>query len=379
MILRERNNVQCEWFKNPDKEWLKAVWLRLEPKSQANFFLSWFWIGTWLDSFVRQFYVLEARLNGDTVGLGIIVTKSCEVGIDRFRVKHYLHRTGIFSEDQIWIEYNDFLVSSHNSEQIRSAMFSSVAYWIEKNGAFIVGASKPELYSTLNTCGLCERKIWETNSYSLELKDFSCETPALLKSLSRNARYQITRSLRKYEDIGPITVNTMQTVKDALSLLQLAGPYHLARWGGESSGSGLANEKFVSFHTQLIRTGLPAGVIELHHIQAGNETIGIVYNFKYRSVIYFYFCAMNYSHSNMSSHYKPGLVSHYLLIEKAIKEGAERYDFMGGKGRYKRTFANKTGTLAVYQYEHNRWLLAIENYARELKHKLWTDGKPYSL
>lgn len=379
MVLRDKNNVQCEWFENPDREWLKTVWQSLEPKTEANFFLSWLWIGTWLDSFVNNFYLVEARKNGEIVGLGIIVSEPCGFLFDKLRLKHYLHRTGIPSEDQIWIEYNDFLVSSKGSEEIRCAMFSSVAYWIGRNDAFIVGASKPEQFSTLNTSGLCERKIWETNSYYLELTNFSRDTPSLLKSLSRNARYQITRSLRKYEDIGPITVDTMQTEEEALSLLRLAGPFHLTRWGGGCSGSGLANEKFVSFHRLLIHRGLGDGVIQLHHIKTGNETIGIVYNFKYRNVIYFYFCAMNYSHTGSSSHYKPGLVSHYLLIEKAIKEGAEVYDFMGGKGRYKKTFANKTGTLAVYQYEHARWLLSAENYARELKHKLTASRKSYNL
>jgi len=67
------------------------------------------------------------------------------------------------------------------------------------------------------------------------------------------------------------------------------------------------------------------------------------------------------------------------LIEKAIKEGADIYDFMGGKGRYKNTFANKRGTLAVYQFERSRWLLSAENCARDLKHKLWTNRKPYKL
>ncbi len=379
MAVRETNSVQCEWFKNPDREWLKSVWQCLEPKTEANFFLSWMWIGTWLDTFVKEFYVIEARKKNETVGLGIIVTKPCGFRFDRLSAKHYLHRTGIPSEDQIWIEYNDFLIASKDTDNIRGAMFSSVAYRIGKKEAFVVGASKPEQFSTVNTFGLCERKIWETHSYYLELKEFSREMPSLLKSLSRNARYQITRSLRKYEEIGPVTIDTMVTEQEALDLLKYASPYHLARWGGESSGSGLANRKFVAFHRQLIRSGLPAGVIQLHHIKAGNETIGIVYNFKYRNTIYFYFCAMNYSRVISSSHYKPGLVSHYLLIEKAIKEGADIYDFMGGKGRYKSTFANKRGTLSVYQFERSRWLLSAENCARELKHKLWTSRKPYKL
>ncbi len=143
MIARQKNNIQCEWFKDPDRDWLKKVWQALEKKADANFFLSWLWVGTWLDCFVDHCHVIEARKEGQTVGLGIIVTKPSGSVVERLRVKHYLHRTGITEEDQIWIEYNDFLICTQDKENIRQAMFSSVAYWIGKTGAFIVGASKP--------------------------------------------------------------------------------------------------------------------------------------------------------------------------------------------------------------------------------------------
>ncbi len=68
-----------------------------------------------------------------------------------------------------------------------------------------------------------------------------------------------------------------------------------------------------------------------------------------------------------------------LTVNWKEKERAEQYDFMGGKGRYKKTFANQQGTLVVYKYEHTRWLLSAENYARTIKHKIWADKKPYSL
>lgn len=369
MLTRLRDNVQCEWFKNPDRVWLAHAWQTLEQHSDTNFFLSWLWIGSWLDSFVTDFDVLEARKEGTTVGLGILVSQAPSLNCGSLRTRYYLHRTGV-EEDQIWIEYNDFLVSSEDSDEIRRSMFSSVCNKMGKTDAFIIGACRPETFASVDEFAMSERKVWETKSYFLDLKPFCCGEKSLLQSISRNARYQIMRSLRRYGDIGKINVDSAQTIKQALDLLELAGPYHLARWGDGRSGSGLANQKFVGFHRMLISRGLETGHIELNHIKAGKETIGIVYNFKYRNVVYFYFCSMNYERCECSSHYKPGLVSHYLLIEKAIKDGAAVYDFMGGSARYKHTFANEQGKLVVLQYERRGLLLACEDYARVIKHKL---------
>lgn len=368
MSTRVRRGIQCELFKNPSKKWLEKVWIDLESRSDSNFFLSWLWIGSWLDCFVDNFTVIEAKKSGITVGLGIIVTKPCALGSDKFRVKHYLHRTGVHEEDQIWIEYNDFLISTEQTDEIRYAMCSCIYYWLGKSDALIIGASEPEKFNYMNELGLSERKIWETNNYYLELAPLRDDGKSVLESIPRNSRYQINRSLREYQKIGEVTVNKMNSAEEALDLLKLAKPYHLARWGEGRTGSGLANPKFVLFHQMLISRGLQLGLIELNHIKAGDETIGIVYNFKYKNIIYFYFCSMNYSHN--SPHFKPGLVSHYLLIEKAIAEGADVYDFMGGVARYKSTFANKQGKLVVCQYEHPHWLLTAENYARKMKHKL---------
>ncbi|MFV0448241.1 MAG: GNAT family N-acetyltransferase [Vibrio sp.] len=375
MSDKQKDKVECQWYQNPDRQWLEATWILLEQKAEANFFLSWLWMGTWLDSFVKQFHVIEAHIGRETVGLGIIVSEPCGFGLDRYRSKHYLHRTGVNCEDQIWIEYNDFLISSQRSKDIRAAMFSSVVDWMGKYDAFVVGASRSDLFAASEIHGLYERKIWQATGYSVELNIFLGQPKSLLKSLSRSSRYQISRSLRKYEEIGPVTVETMVAKEAALQLLSLAGPYHKSRWGEGESGSGFVNDKFVYFHTQLIDRAFFDGHIQLHHVKAGSETIGIIYNFKYKNSVYFYLCALNYAHTNISPHYKPGLVSHYLLLEKAISEGVERYDFLGGDARYKSTFANCIGSLAVYQYEHSHWLLFIENYARDLKHKLLTYHK----
>ncbi|MDG3088290.1 GNAT family N-acetyltransferase [Vibrio hannami] len=372
MTTRARNNIQCEWFDNPNRAWLEKAWQELEERSDSNFFLSWWWIGTWLECFVSEFTVIEARQSGVTVGLGIVVTQASPMFSSRSRAKHYLHRTGVPDEDQIWIEYNDFLIASENSANVRASMVSSTVNRMGSADALIIGASKVDEFGSLKYPGLSERTIWETTNYFLDLNRLRTSGTSLLNSLSKNARYQIKRSIRKYKEIGELSVKKVITQQGADELLALAEPLHLARWGNGKSGSGFANPKFIAFHKKLIAKGLGSGTVELNHIQAGDETIGIVYNYRYRNTIYFYLCAMNYKHH--SSQYKPGLVTHYLLIEKALEEGVDIYDFMGGTARYKATFSNEQGNLAVYQFEHPRPLLSVEKQIRKLKDK-WVNDK----
>ncbi|MBF9002137.1 MULTISPECIES: GNAT family N-acetyltransferase [Vibrio] len=368
MLLRDRQGVQVEWYKNPDKQWLANAWRDLENRANANFFLSWLWIGTWLDCFVTDFHLIEATQNSKTVGLGIIVTKRHACAPNWWRKQHFLHRTGSHDEDQIWIEYNDFLIANSDAHEIRDAMCASMQAWIGPNDTFVVGASLPEKFAPMTSLGVAERTVWETKNYFLELSSLREKKQDLLQVLSRNSRYQISRSLREYQQVGAVTVTTMTTVHEALALFEAAKPLHLARWGNSSNGSGMVNPKFVAFHEKLIAKGMNSGHIELHHVQAGDETIGIIYNFHYRGVVYFYLGAMNYCHS--SPHFKPGLVSHYLLINKAIKDGVNVYDFMGGEARYKSTFANQEGCLVVSRYGHPSAFLSVENFAREIKHRL---------
>ncbi|WP_222939671.1 GNAT family N-acetyltransferase [Photobacterium sp. BZF1] len=339
----------------------------MEARAAPNFFLSWLWIGTWLKHFVSDFSVIEARNAGVTVGLGILINQKTHSSLFGLRAKYYLHRTGVISQDQVWIEYNDFLMVAGDESRIRTAMASCVVHSLDKREALVIGASDDGKFSCINQLGLHERKVWETRNYSLDLHKLRQTNQSVLETLSRNARYQIQRSIRNYQKFGGISVTKASNAAEAHDMLLIAKPYHLARWGGKEQCSGFANPEFVAFHEELIAEGIKSGAIELNHIKAGDETIAVIYNFKYGNHVYFYLCAINYSHSG--AQFKPGMVSHYLLIEKALEEGLESYDFMGGTARYKATFSNRQGALSVCQYEHQRPSLIVENALRRVKQR----------
>ena len=91
---------------------LKEKWLSIEQKSSnVPFFLSWHWIGNWVQNHQDDLYLVEVKDDDKLLGLGLLVKASKRVG--------WLHKTGDERSDQIWIEYNDFLLVDENKDVIR--------------------------------------------------------------------------------------------------------------------------------------------------------------------------------------------------------------------------------------------------------------------
>ncbi|AJR09070.1 GNAT family N-acetyltransferase [Photobacterium gaetbulicola] len=364
---RQNNAIDCELYFCPDREWLQQAWTELEARSEPNIFLSWLWIGSWFNSLVGDYYVVEAKINNEVVGLGVIITRTDSYYRFFRGVPCYLHRIGDELSDQAWIEYNDFLMVKGQEDSIRHEMITTVMQEIVGNGKFIVGASHSEVTATmLDNYGI--ESIWESYTYQIDLELLRDQNKTLSEAISRSARYQIMRSIRLYQEYGELKVSTADSVEEALAYFEMAKPMHIQRWGDQLGQSGFCNPQFTRFHEMLIRSGVPLGHVRLHKITAGNELISIMYNFHWHGRVTFYLSALNYD--LFDKHLKPGMVSHFMLINMAMEQGFSRYDFMAGTARYKRTFANSTSSLYVYEMRKSKSLLALKNKLRYVKHQL---------
>ena len=81
----------------------------------------------------------------------------------------------------------------------------------------------------------------------------------------------------------------------------------------------------------------PHNDVLLLELRAGEEIIGVLYNFVYRGRVYFYQSGFRYSED---SRLKPGLLSHYLAIRHCLAQPIlTEYDFLAGDAQYKRSLA----------------------------------------
>ena len=350
-----------------DSTALLTEWAELESRADNRFFLSSSWIGCWLEAYHPKVNVLRARSGEQTVGLALFtVRRSWRHGFVMPRTLR-LHQTGIDALDQIWVEYNDFLLDACAEDVIASAMqrylIDCYPGWDEwSTGAITKGSSLQRVAEEFYA-----KKVWYSRYYGVDLDRARVEHPDYRSSLSRNTRYQINRTEKVYRERGSLVCERATSLEQARQFFEGAGPLHASRWAVEGT-SGFNNPSFVQFHLALIEKAWPQGQIELLRVSVDDHPVAYLYNFIYRNKVYFYLSGLQFEDDNRL---KPGLLAHALCIEQHWQEGRQYYDFMGGDMRYKKSLANCEGDIAMYAYQKPRAALLIERVARYFKHRQW--------
>ena len=185
-----------------------------------------------------------------------------------------------------------------------------------------------------------------------------------IRDRSKNARGQIRRAFRRYEEFGEVRLEKASSMEDAKSFFAAMGKLNSEKWIACGREPIMDNSAFVNFHQQLIETGFSQGSIEMLCAKAGERHIGWLYNFCDRGRVLFYFSGFPAEQDNQL---KPGLVTQVLAIEAHLKGDASVYDFMAGDDRYKQTLGARGPEIITIGFQQSDPLLTLEALARRLK------------
>jgi CelD/BcsL family acetyltransferase involved in cellulose biosynthesis len=103
-------------------------------------------------------------------------------------------------------------------------------------------------------------------------------------------------------------------------------------------------------------------------IEAGQATLGYVYNFVHQGRVYFYQSGINYGLSKHNE--SPGLMIHCLMMDHNARLGHTTYDMLAGGGQYKRGLTTHSEELKWVAIQQPRMKLAVERVARSLHERL---------
>jgi len=349
----------------PDPHELKSIWLELEAKNnKLSFFHSWQWLETWLHIYTPNILLISAKYGEETVALGLF-GKSRETRHHIIKSnKISLLQTGNPTEDQIWVEFNDFLCHPDHLEKATSACISALLSHETKYDEIVISMMKESRARSLLDNFNHTHISLSAPVFSTNLKPISDAGKHYLDSLSRNTRYQINRSSKKYESLyGTLQLTFAEDTEQAFQYWEEAGKLHTQRW----RDSGFRNPNFVSFHKNFILKNFDTGMVDMAKITAGNHLVAIIYNIKYRNNVYFYLQGLQYEED---SKLKPGLTAHPLLIEHYLQHGMNTYNFMGGYSQYKKQLSQATENLLIITIQKPLLKLRAENFVRSLKQKV---------
>ncbi|TYK65755.1 GNAT family N-acetyltransferase [Colwellia echini] len=362
--------ITIERFNPADKNHLANKWQCLELVANSNVFLSWAWIGNWLDVVTDKLFVIEAIKDDKVVGLGFFVETTRKV-FGCFPIKQWwLHRTGIQQQDQMWIEYNDFLLDESCAEPVREKMINAISNFDALVKEVIIGLSTSNnigyFAQSFEKLNFLATSVVKTCGYFTSLS--SAKYEYFNQTLSKNTRNQITRSKKLLQSQGELSFEVISDPKKVIALYPKIASIHIDRWQATNEGSGFSNPIFEHFHKSLAinNSDKHNKMVQIAVLSLNGDELGYLINFVYNNKVYFYLSALQESQDNKI---KIGMTLHNEVIQYYAEQGLKSYDFLGGEARYKQSLSNNKYQLEMICFYRNTFLLKLECLLKHFKMK----------
>jgi CelD/BcsL family acetyltransferase involved in cellulose biosynthesis len=321
---------------------LEPRWRALEAQADGSFFQGWTWVGCLADRRFPRPLLLEAWRGEELAGLALLNRAG------RLRERRLLGETGHAALDAIFVEHNGLLLQRGADNLLPRCLGRLLGRRGEGGGwrpgprLLLSGVNAAHLVAA-GTVGRVRLRQSRPAPF-VDLTALKGTDDAFLDSLSANTRYQIRRSMRRYQQIaGPLAVHRAGSVAEGHAFLDALARLHQTTWIRRGAAGAFAGAEFLRFHRALVASGLPRGEIDLLRIDAGAQVVGYLYNFVHRGWVSSYQSGFDYA--GAGPHQKPGLTCHAAAIVHYRTQGATAYDFLAGGDRYKTSLANAETTL----------------------------------
>ena len=199
-------HIRVGVISSPDD--IRERWLDLERRSQCSLFQTWAWIGCWLRTLPSEIDVHAVEiLDADRIiGLGLLVPSSRKQFALRPMVRRSLNQTGNQTIDPISIEYNGLLLDRDAPREVLTFAIDKLTSDLERPSELrldgLDGSVAESICRAARDVGAI---VWVDQTQRCDFVDLSSIRGSIddyLAKLSANARQQVRRAIRGYEDIA---------------------------------------------------------------------------------------------------------------------------------------------------------------------------------
>ena len=348
---------------------LEREWRDLEMRGEHSFFMSWFWIGSWLERLPVDVprWLLRAESGGRVVGLGVICANTVRRhGMFASRGL-YLHCTGRPELDELTVEYNGFLAEGGLEHQVTQKCIEFLRSERGWDELYLDGWYRRDLLGSMQADPLRSIRTVRRPCHYVDLEALRHSGTRYAELLAKNVRYNMHRSMRQYEKLGELNFDVATTADEALSFLAELKRLHQHSWQAKGQPGAFANRFFDEFHREFVRRRFPNNVIQLARLRVGERAVGYLYNFVYRGHVYHYQSGIDY---DIDRRLSPGLVCQEYAVEFNQKCGHRIYDFMAGELKYKSDLATHSTEMLWLVLQQPRLKFRIEDWLRSWKARL---------
>lgn len=359
-----------------DIESLRHDWeTLLQSWGTPSFFLSWLWIGNWIDILTPDvcLYRITVYRNNRQEALALLTSS-------------LIRRKGIFSSHTLalnesstpgfdmMIEYNGLIgniLDRDIYELMLSGLIDQLDGWDELQLSAVTDQNIFLEESFLNEQKISQKLIRESYARFVDLKRLREIHSSFINSLSKKTRYKIRRYINSIEEAGAIQIHVADSINQALIFFGELKTLHQPYWRGRGQQGSFYNPVWVAFHKNVIRSGFSSGGVQLIKVTVDSKTIGVIYSVVSERKVYMMQSGYNYQEFP-DRH--PGYVCLAKVIEHNLDAGNIVFDFLAGDAQYKKSLATDSVKLKWVMLQRCKIKFRIENILRDLKHKMQGDS-----
>ncbi len=266
--------------------------------------------------------------------------------------------TGRAEFDRLYVEYQDFLTAPDAGEAARDAALDILVDAAPSVSEFVFRNARPALADACRRAaarrGLDLRILRTQPTFQVDLKADD--------GVSASLRAKIRRSIRRYEERGPVAIAAAVSSEDRAGAFRDLIALHEPYWRARGEPGAFDDASLRAFHERLIAAAPEA--TDLLRITAGEQTIGVLYNFIADGRAYNYQSGFRPETDNQ---FAPGFTAHALAIDHYRGSGLSVYDLMAGEADYKRRLAQEGETLTSLVIERRSAMQRLKSLARRLR------------
>lgn len=335
-----------------DLEKIFHVWGSLYRGVSDGFFLSWAWVGAWLETLPsgREVKLVCGQI-GEEYQFAMLL------GINRRKQDFYFRSAHLCSLGDSYLD--DIVIENNGVLCIRKFEFTSdlidkIVSLLDVH-VVVFPHLKPTYMnpiSRLRDSGDYKTRYCEAKSYFVDLVKVSQDNSNFISSLSANKRHQIRRSISLYEQRGKLSISKASTLTEAIKFFDILVELHQRTWKERGKPGAFTNEYLDNFHRHMLHQSFDPKRIRLYVFYVGERPVGALYGFVEGKTFSFYQSGFLYEKDNRI---KPGLVCHALLIQDLASEGLAYYDFLAGSAVYKKSLGTGHYTMPSIELTRNHW------------------------
>lgn len=347
---------------------IKQEWSELQERADCSYFQSWGWIGIWLEQVAMDLRPIVIKVWSDErlIGMSVFVKATIKRHVLISSRAMFLNEFPLEGRNMV-IEYNGLLTAKDCEKVVYEQTVQILLDEFIGNDEFMFSAiAEDDGFDDLLDMQLKDAKFIineSSSSWFVELPVIPEGIDSYLAALSKNRRAQIRRSMKLYEERGPLRIEEANSVEEALMFFDGLKKLHTQRWQSKGKQGSFANPQWEAFHRALIQQRFEAGEIQCLKLSNAVEAIGYLYNFVWRKHVYVLQTGFGESDDKRLM---PGYVTHVYAILYNKSKGMLVYDLMHGDSLYKRLLCNRSQKLHWLVLQRWRLKFTVEKFTVDL-------------